>query len=269
MTTTTREPHLGGPMPTILDLRSQVAIDLQIKLETFQDPKKGLKLVARSTKIHEKTLKRLLKKENTPTYLTLYKLYCYLLGTTSDSQILELVPEVVKTILLEENPKPQGTRLSFDTDIEQEIASDRVFAELYYLASTGILTKEFINFKFGEYGLELLAKMLEHDLLAVEGQGIYKQGKTRVNVTPETIKRVGLQLVEKYTKPQNCDEKGENFIGILSEGLSEESYNEWLRIDWEAYYKKVELCKREGAKGPIRAFTFVTTDTFSKGKIYS
>lgn len=56
------------------------------------------------------------------------------------------------------------------------------------------------------------------------------------------------------------DDEGENYIALYAEGLSEEAYNNWIKIDEEAFAKKVELSKQTHARGTLRAITFMLTE---------
>lgn len=253
--------HISRPF----SLSEQVALDLSKKLEEFSDGSKGLTLLSRNMKIHKRTLKRLLNLENTPTYYTLHKIYRYLHGAESDTSLLEKVPCIVRESLLKGNPQESSDEFVYSVDVEKLISSNPICSEIYILCATAPITEEFILFRFGQYGVESLNKMLSLNIIAHSvPKGTFVLGTQRTNFSPEMIKKIGLNLTDKYHKCENAHNRGENHMGFFAEGLSPSAYNEWLKIDEEAFQKKVELSKNKGAKGSIRAFTFMSTDTLVK-----
>ncbi len=248
------------------NLSQVVAKDLSKKLSEYRDFKKGLRILSAMMGVHERTLKRLLVGQNRPGYLTLYKIYRVLLNTNDDNYLLANVHQLVRKEIEKKNPKHLNKGIIYHTDIQQELINDRVFGEIYVLAGTGPITKEFINFRFGTYGLDTAKKMLQLKVLETTEAGALTLGQKQANFTPELIKRIGVNLCERYSKPESTDERGKNYISIFAEGITQEIYNQWLLIDEEAYYKKIELTKKPGAKGEVRAFTFMTSDTLVEKK---
>ncbi len=244
-----------------MNLREQVSTDLSNYLNGFSDPKKAVRLASINIGIHQKTLKRLVEQDNTPTYLTLYKIYREIFKITNDSLLLQMVPKVVKTELISENPKDIVSHIQFNVEVEDEINSDPVFMDIYFLSNAGVLTREYIQFKFGEYGLSIVSKMIKNNILELNDKGVFVQGTNQANLSPATIKRSGLYMINKYLSPEDCEERGKNFCGVFVEGLTEEGFNEWLKVDYEAYYKKVEISKKHKDNKGIKAFTFMATDS--------
>lgn len=248
-----------------LSLNEQVSRDLSAALCEYKDEKIGIRLLASRMHIHEKTLKRLLLKEHTPGYQTLYKLYRVLSNSKNDSELLEKVSPIVKAALERGNPKVMSKEIIFHSDLEDELVRDRCFSEIYFMAGCGPLSKEYIGFRFGEHGLETMRRMLKLEVLDVQKDGSLVIGKNQINMSASTIKLMGLQLIDRFLRPEMTDDNGENFEGIYAEGLSEEAYNEWLKIDEEAYRKKIELCRKKENRGKIKAFTFMATDKLNPG----
>lgn len=248
-----------------LSLNEQVAHDLSAALCEYKDEKIGIRLLASRMNIHEKTFKRLLLKEHTPGYQTLYKLYRVLSNSKNDSQLLENVAPIVKEALERGNPKVMSKKIIFHSDLEDELVRDRCFSEIYFMAGCGPLSKEYIGFRFGEHGLETMRRMLKLEVLDVQKDGSLVIGKNQINMSASTIKLMGLQLIDRFLRPEMTDDNGENFEGIYAEGLSEEAYNEWLKIDEEAYRQKIELCRKKENRGKIKAFTFMATDKLNPG----
>ena len=244
------------------DLRGQIAMDLNERLVQFRDPKIGLRKMSEGIGVHAKTLKRLMARENTPAYFTLYKIYRYLYQTSDDLKLIQLVPEVIRLELVNSTPKDfENTQVIFDIDVEKEILNDRIFCELYYLSATGALTEELIQFKYGMDGLQVLERMVEKKVLLRNKHQI-QRGNIRTNLSPTTIKKVALNILDKFLKPENCDAKGNNFIGFYVEGLTPEGLNEWLKIDQEAFDKKRKIPKKYISEDGVRAWTIMATDTF-------
>ncbi len=244
----------------------QVSHDLKAILLEFKDEKIGMRLISSRMGIHEKTLKRLIAQDNKPGYQTLYKIYRVITSVRNDSELLDNVAPCIKDALIKGNPKVQtNSEIIFSSDLEEELLRDRCFSEIYFMAGCGPIAKEYIGFRFGEHGIDTLKKMLKLQVLDVSKDGQIILGKNQINISAEAIKVLGLHLVDRFSRPEQTDESGENFLGVYAEGLSPEAYNEWLKIDEEAYRKKIELCRDMKNRGTIRAFTFMTTDKMNPG----
>lgn len=248
------------------ELRVQVSQDLKEKISQFRDPKKGIKILASQMGIHEKTLKRLIECQNKPGYQTLLKIYRVLFQTQKDNEILERSPAIVKMFLMGHQPKPYESQVTYSLDVEKELNRDPVFAEIYLLAATGGVTREFIIFQFGQYGDRLLQKMIDQKVLINQDKYKFVLGPNQATLGPDTLKHLGQLCIEHYLKPENGDLSGENFHAFFAESLNEEAYNEWLKIDEEAFKKKIQLANRPGSQGHRRVFTFIATDTISRSK---
>lgn len=246
-------------------LKAQVCEDLQKALLQYKDEKIALRILSNKMKVHEKTLKRILTAQNRPGYQTLYKIYRVLLNAPNDTLLFEMAPPIVASALEKGNPKTISKDIIFSVDTEEEIQKDRAFLEIYFLAGTGAVTKEFISFRFGEHGMETAKKMLKLGVLDVQKDGTFILGKNQANLGAEAIKNCALHLVNRFARPEATDQEGENFMAIYAEGLSKEAYNQWLKIDEEAYRKKIELTKDKNNHGHIRAITFVSTDKMNPG----
>jgi hypothetical protein len=247
-------------------LKLQVAEDLKKKLAEFNDPKKGIKVMAMLMGIHEKTLKRLIDCENRPGYQTVFKIYRVLFHSQNDTQLLELVPNPIKEFLIKAHPRGLNDTVRYNLNVEVELKKDPVFCEIYFLAAAGGITKEFISFHYGKYGERVLDKMVEQDVLAPLGKNKYILGTNQASMTVETMSLVGQHLVDRYYKAENSDNMGDNYISFYAQGLSEEAYNQWLKIDKEAFLKKTEIVKDSTNWGDIKAFTFGVTDTLTESK---
>lgn len=244
------------------DLVTQVKFDLEAKIKEYRSPKIGVRILAEKMGISERTLYRILASENKPTYQTLYKIYRTIFNTSNDSLLLDLVPNIIRQEIEKVNPLASNREINYSSDIEAMIYYDKCFAELYFMAACAPISLDFVKYRYGLNGLETLEKMLEVRALKITDKGNYILGDVQTNFSAKTLKRLGLGLVEKFSKPSDSEEYGNNLIAFFAEGLSDETYNEWLRIDEEAFKKKIELSNKAGAKGSKRVFTFMVTDTF-------
>lgn len=259
-------PNLLGSRSN--DLKDQLALDLKNYLAQYSNQTIGLRLMSQDMGIHKRTLLRLIEGENKAGYLTLYKIYRVIYNTRNDSDVFKRAPEVIQQALKAGNPKPVDREINYSVDIEQEICRDRCFGEIYLLAGCGSISQDLVLFRFGQYGLETVNRMLKLRVLTETKQGHYILGENQANLSAQTIKYLGMDLIQRFSDPERTDDLGENFMGLYVEGLSEEGYQEWLKIEEESYQKKIELASKSQFKGHIKAFTFQVTDKLisAKGK---
>jgi len=248
--------------PEIKDqLSEQVAIDLNSKLNTYNDPKKGIKILSRLMNVHEKTFIRLINKENKPGPQTLLKIYRFLLSTNNDSELLQNAPEIVKDTLLKKfshlnNNTQQDNKLSF----EEEFSENPVFTQIYFYLATGGITREKVNYKFGKYGEEILNKMLLNSIAVCIGKNSLNiLGDNQPNFTYEIINKITSSLL-KITDKHTRDEIGKYFQTFRFDGLTEAAFNEWIKIDEEAYQKKILIAEDKNNHGKIRTFSYSIVD---------
>src|SRR5690606_3738082 len=95
-----------------LDLHTQVANDLRVLLGKYKNPKIGLRQISAKIQVSERTITRLLNKENKPTYQTLYKIYRVIYATSDDNRLLELMPPVVQDEIKKHNPLKQNSSIT-------------------------------------------------------------------------------------------------------------------------------------------------------------
>ena len=82
-----------------MTVKEQVAFDLNRFLDQPGDRQKKLNLISKKIDVHLKTLNRICLLENQPTYMTVFKIYRFLLNENDDVKLLEKCPDVVKTYL--------------------------------------------------------------------------------------------------------------------------------------------------------------------------
>jgi len=243
-------------------LKERVALDLEKKLSEYRDRKVGMRLLAQKIKVNERTVARLLRQENRPTYQTLLKIYGSVFNTTNEAQIVELAPDIVSDEIKKHFPEVVNKTTLPMPEIENELLHDRCFTELYIMSGCGALSLEFVQYRYGVHGVETLDKMVELRALKITNEGHYIIGDNEVNFSPEVLKRVGQNISERFSKPENSELGGENLIAFYADGLSDEAYDEWLQVDEKAFREKIKISKRKGAKGNKKVFTYMVTDTF-------
>lgn len=257
-------PYMKEFSTNKLSLMDQVCADLNAHIGKFKSVKIGVRLISEKIGVSERTLYRLLAKENKPTYQTLYKIYREIHQTNNESLLIELVPQVIRDEIEKINPNKTTLNITYHKDIESEIYYDRTFAEIYFLAACAPITNELIQFRYGMSGMMTLERMVEMKALTRLENSTYTLGENQANFSAKTLKRVGLSLIEKYSKPSMAEEFGNNIIAFYAEGLSDEAYDEWLKIDKNAFEEKIKISNQKGALGTKRAFTFMVTDTLQE-----
>lgn len=250
-----------------LSLTERVGQDLQLLLSKFKDQKKGLRILADKTGIHEKTFQRLLHGKHRPSYMTLFKLYRYIFAESDDLKILQLVDPVVRAYLIKANPQSLVSNVQYTKNVDQDLLANPVMGEIYLLCSTGPISREEIVKRFGSYGLSLLKKMCEQNVLVESGQGQVELGTRRASFEPETILALSNHLLAHCFKLLDGDVLQENYLGMYVEGLSSEAYKKWIAIDQEAFRQKVELSKDKNNQGSIRAFTVAAVEKMNLEEI--
>jgi hypothetical protein len=246
------------------DLAAAIVFDdLNRYINESEDPRRRLKFMAKKTLIHEKTLQRLVNRENKPAYITVFKIYRFLLNEQDDRRLLDLVPEEIAHFLKNANPQTFEKHATYTQSIEAELRGNPVMAELVVLCATGPVKTAYIKSRFGEYGMKLVETLVQRNVLQMVTQQEVCSGTVQVNMSPETLVIIGVQMVQSHSKPEKSYETGENFLGFYADGLSDAALQKWLAIDAEALRKKVEVAKLQESRGDLRVFTFMATDSVS------
>ena len=264
MLETTTKEHAKKPSALGFDpVLTQLSFDLSEALKVSDDPKQQIKHISEKTGVHVKTLNRLVNLENKPTPLTVFKIYKYFTQSETEAQVLNLCPAVIKKYLgkykhlkLEKNPV-------FQPQLSNEIQTNPVFCEIYLLASVGSLSEIEIQNKFGHYGLRIATEMEAKKVLRQARRGQYTLGSNQIQLSPECVYSLGLQAIKSFAKPENGYELDKQFIGFMAEGLSEDAYRRWLKIDSDAYKMKIEIAQDLKNVGPKKAFAFAVVDTLT------
>lgn len=228
--------------------------------------RRRLRFLARRSGIHEKTLTRILHKINQPTYITLFKVYRVLLSEADDTKLLDLTPKEIGAYLRQAPTPSVEKNKSSSFDLDRELQTNPVMAELYILCATGPVKTGFVKQRFGDYGLTVVETLLSRGVLQRVSANEVCEGSAAVTMSPETLLSIGVHVSRSYARPDKSYETGENFISFYAEGLTDEVYQKWLAIDADAFQKKVQLAKRPESRGPLRAFTFCVNDVLGDSK---
>lgn len=247
-----------------MSVKEQVAYDLNNFLNYSTDKQKKLNQISKKIDVHLKTLNRISSLENQPNYSTVFKIYRYLLNENDDAKLLERCPEIVQTYLKKANPQNFEKNVAYSAATEFEVAQNGVAIELVVLCSTGAISTSEIKDRFGTYGLELTRKLVAKRILAEIKSDLFSAGSAQMNMSPDTVIKMGLQITASYAKAEDSDVKGKNFHSFYAEGLTEGAYQEWIRIDEEAFLRKVQIAKNTKSLGVLKAYTFNSVDTLNK-----
>lgn len=248
------------------DLVSQVAYDLAEYLDNFPNKTFAIRVVAKETGLNPKTIRRLLARTNKPTHQTLYKLYSIFLNEDNYSKLLEKCPPIIKERISDYNPCDQSQKEKSNREFLDQLKREPLMAELYVLAGTGPLNKGAIAFRYGQYGLEVLERLVSCDLLVEVDKETFGLSKNCPIFDGHALKYLGEYFVRRFSKADNTQVQNENMINFYAEGLNEEGKQAWLKIDTQAFYKKVEIAKDPKFRGKTPVFTFTATDTITPEK---
>lgn len=243
-----------------------VANDLGTKLKEYSSDSEGLNQLSTVMDISKRTLQRVLKSETKPTFHTLYKIYRFLLNTENETELLQKMPNAVKAEVLRCNPNLSLYPLNefnFLESIEEKIISDYCFRYIYVQTTSTTVHKESIIYKFGEHGLNVLNEMESTGVIKLISTTEYAHGSNRTRLSGKSLKLVNSDLLQSFFSENKCSTPGENYITFLSHALNEEGYNEWLKVDFEAYKKKMAIATNSMFQGKIPAWNITATDTFS------
>jgi acyl-CoA-binding protein len=249
-----------------LSVSERVSLDLASYLENFPNKCFAIRVLAKESGLNEKTIKRLLAKNNKPTYQTIFRLYSVFLNTTDYDNLIEKSPKVIKETLKKYSPCESLTQESKNQNFLEYIKKEPLMAELYILAGTGPLVKNAIGFRYGQYGLEVLEKLVEAELIVKVDKDTYIISKSAPNLDGDCLKHLGEYFVHRFSKPRNAQLEGENTIAFYAEGLNDAGLKEWLKVDSEAFYKKQQIADQTQYKGNIPVFSFSATDTIQLEK---
>jgi len=249
-----------------LELPEQVALDLANYLDNFPNKTFAIRILANESGLNQKTIRRLLACENNPTYQTLFRLYSIFLEDNNLESLTEKCPEVVAQKIKDYNPCGEEVEDSSAVNLLEMFKKEPLLSEIYILSTVGPINRNALAFRYGQYGLEVLDRLVESELLQEIERDTFTVSKNCPDVNGECLKFLGEHFSHRFAKPGNSELHDQNIISFYAEGLSKEGMKEWLKVDTEAFYKKLEISKNPKFKGDIPVFTYTTTDTISTEK---
>lgn len=250
--------------PTATALERQLAQDLELYLKKFTQIKFGIRVLAQKTGLNEKTIKRLSQCENKPTYQTVLKIYSALYESDDYHTIVQRTPPIVSDFIKKYSPAPKVANTKKNQNFYDMIRMQPLFGEIYVLSGIRPISRREVLQKFGEYGLEILEQLETQSIVRQTELGVYVANENGPNLDGPELKQLGEYFVRKYLKAKNTETKGQHAITFYAEGLSFEGLQNWLKLDMECFYKKLEILKDPKQRGPIPVFTFSATDTIEK-----
>ena len=244
--------------------------DLLKELKKYPSESTGLKILAANMNLSPKTLIRILKGENSPSYKTILKIYRCLLGTFSDQETILAMPKILATYVQRkhENFAVSGTKTNYSVKVDELLQNDSIFRFIYIETATGGIHKEKVGYEYGKGGLRVLEKMAE-DLIVVEkSDNFFVPGPNRASLEIPSIYQLGKFLIESKFNPEKCNLRGENLIAAGFSGLNEVAYNNALTSLYKAKMEIEEIMKDPKNKGSIKAWFSCFMDTMSNDYIY-
>ncbi|MCR9204351.1 MAG: hypothetical protein NXH75_07235, partial [Halobacteriovoraceae bacterium] len=205
-----------------VSLEDQVALDLANYLECFPNKTFAIRILAKESGLNQKTIRRLLARENRPTYQTLFKLYSIFLDVDNYSELMRICPPVVAKKIADYNPDDGTNQESKSLELLTFFKNEPLFAELFVLAGTGPLIRNAIAFRYGEYGLEVLDKLKEEGLIQEVEKDTYSLSRHTPPMDGECLKFLGEYFIHRFSKPGNAQIHNENTINFYAESLNEE-----------------------------------------------
>ena len=259
------ETNPNNPKTAVaLDLISQVEQDLTQYINQFPNKTFALRNLSNESQLNEKTLRRLLKKENSPSAHTLHKLYYVMTHSNSEEELLSLCPKVVK----EQLEKLSTDKLKKETpkryNFLELIESDPIVGEVYMLLGTKNLDLSEVVYRFGQYGADVLMKLNSLGIIVEVDKGLYAFSEKQPHLDGDILKSLGLRLTKRYMKPEVADLEGESYMSLYCEGLNAQGKKKWLEIDQKAFQEKVKVANDSLYKGQEPMFTFQVTDNLNE-----
>lgn len=245
-----------------LPLTAQIARDIIEFCSHYTNEKYALRLLAKKMEVSEKTVLRLRDQKTTPSHATLFRLYLALTAAERREDFFARLPTVIGDEIKKKEISENDFQTDFpDFDFLQAIKKQPVVGELFVLASLQGLHKNEVLLRYGQFGLDLLEKLVEVGLIKKITGNMYAASGRGPVFDGHVILNVGSHFLERFSKPEKSKERGQNSLAFYANSLNEEGYKKWLSIDEEAFYKKVEVAKQKQYQGGVLSFTFGATDT--------
>ncbi len=240
-----------------LRICQQMSCDLNLLLESYKNKDIGTRLISEKINVGEKTLKRILKLKSVPHINTIQRFYqYYFLLTNISSENHPLYKEINELIQIEE--LDNAKELNFY--LEGLLEKDKVFRKIYLLSRTGVITRNWIQDEFGNFGLEHLELMLKNNILLEIDKDTFVEGSISISKGPKSVKSIISDLVEDHLSSERLSEKGLNSAFYMVDRVTEDAYESIIEIT-EQYKKNVaKLIQDKSNRGLKRIFVSTAVD---------
>lgn len=245
-------------------LLDQVAIDLACYIDQYSNKSLALRNLSKETQLNEKTLRRLLKKENKPSSHTLHKIYYILTGSSNEEEMLASCPAVIRKELCNLNIDQIKRVIPENYNFLNLIETYPILGEIYILLGTKNLDITDIIYRFGQYGSDIIEKLCQLGIAKKIDNNLYTLSERQPHLDGEILKHLGLRLTRRYVKSGLADIEGNNSISLFSEGLNTAGKKKWLEIDQKSFQEKVKIANNDKFKGDEMMFTFQVIDNLNE-----
>ena len=244
-------------------LEDQVAFDLNRYLNFYPNKTFALRNLSKETGLNEKTLRRLLKKENIPSAQTLFKLYTVFTGADNHSDLLANSPELIRDQLanFQTDNFVQSTGAQ-KVNFQDLFEGEPILIEIYLLLCVKNVDLCHIVYLYGQLGSKAVEKLEALGLIQKIDNGLYGLTKKRPFPNGPLLKMLGLRMTKSFMKAEDSAVEGTNFVGLHVEGLNDEGRKKWLEIEKRSFQEKMQVANDPQFKGERPVFTFQATDDF-------
>ncbi|MCF8060646.1 MAG: hypothetical protein K9K67_15190, partial [Bacteriovoracaceae bacterium] len=187
----------------VCSIEEQVARDLENYLNFFPNKTFAFRNLSKETGLNEKTLRRLIKRENTPSNQTLFKLYFVFTQSNSEKEVLDSCPTIIKERLSEFELDSFEKITPKNFDFLEVIQSDPIIGEIYLMLATKKVDLSYILYHYGKYGSRALEKLVSLKLACQVENGLYTLSKKQPFLNASLLKVLGLRMTKSYMKTES------------------------------------------------------------------
>jgi hypothetical protein len=240
-------------------LIKQVNHDVQKELSRFNNQKIGMRMLSTSMGLHTKTLDRLMINQHKPSYQTLIKIYSYIYKQPQIPLLIEMVPGSVKAEILRLSPNRPEILISNDLATDYLKKND-IALLIYAHCGSGAISRKAVTKRFGDYGIKCLEELIRLDLIEEGPKDHYKIGKCQIHLDPQLLKKLSVLFIETQFRPENSELRTENYLGFLTESISEEAYQKILLLERAHFEEKIKIIDNPKNRGEVMFFSATFTD---------
>lgn len=236
-----------------------ISNDVEQLLQQFKNRDSGLRIMAKKTQISEKSLKRFLEKGSEPHYNTILSFYKYFFEVYPeiDSEKHSVLKDYLSKELLSQTEKGK-------LELEGMLRDNPIFRKIFLYTRTGDICREWVVLEFGKYGLEILEKMLDENIIQEKDKGIYCQGTTNIHKGPATLKLIMEELLTEHLNEDRLGFRGMNSAFYAIEGVDLETKLNLIRESEEFKRKIASILTTEMRPGNERVFIINCVDTLKE-----